>query len=307
MNRPATCLGPRRDYYPTTPTSAAGRSRFRFHDGFGPAIQLTDRAIGAWSEHIGEFYKAIRHFVTRHAGEADCGGAALQVGALWPVLLAIYHPLSEHEATSYLDFHLRNETSKACVVTRVVVDYVVNRVWVAGAWTGSDTKTTYELMELERELDTATGQSSTARQPLLNQQASLIGHIMKKEQGTAWHRHKMEDVSRQLQMTLQPLLNRFINHGEARRDLDRVAELAWELSSKMLTSRLTFDFRFPDIGARYSSQSMLPIWPRLDPAELQTKHWRVAFVTTPVITCRNDTGAGISAHSVALADVFCMQ
>ncbi|PHH75779.1 hypothetical protein CDD80_2062 [Ophiocordyceps camponoti-rufipedis] len=261
-------------YYPTTPPSHG-----RFPDT--TPIQITDRAIAAWSDSMADLYHAIRHFVTRHASEPDCGGGAL-VGAassLWPVLLAVYHPLSENEAASYLDFHLRSESSKACVVTRVIVDYVVNRVWVPGAWTGSDSKTTYDLLELEREMDAT----------------------------QAYHRHKTDEITRQLNTTLQPLLNRYINHVEARRDLDRVAELAWDVSSKMLASRLTFDFRFPDIGARFSSQSMLPIWPHLDPVELQAKHWRVAFVTTPVITCRNDTGGGISAHSVALADVFCMQ
>ena len=85
------------------------------------------------------------------------------------------------------------------------------------------------------------------------------------------------------------------------------AESAWDISAKMLTSRLMFDFRFPEISSRFSSQSMLPIWPHTDPAELQAKHFRVALVATPVITCRNETGMGISAHSIALADVFCMQ
>ncbi|RCI16099.1 hypothetical protein L249_2330 [Ophiocordyceps polyrhachis-furcata BCC 54312] len=341
--RPATAMGRRDNYFPTTPpfggggggvvvgggsggagagagagggggpAAAAGRSgrfgRFTDSSGSGPVIQLTDRAIGAWNEQIVDLYGSIRHFVSRHAGEPDGGGSIMAAGSggLWPVLLAMYHPLSEHEATSYLDFHLRSESSKCCVVTRVIVDYVVNRVWVAGAWTGSDSRTSYELLDVERDLEATSSSSSSARQSLLNQQASIISQIMKNEQGTNWHRNKMDDISRSLQGTLQPLMNRFFNHGDARRDLDRVAEAAWELSSKMLASRLTFDFRFPDIGARFSSQSMLPIWPRLEPAELQAKHWRVAFVTTPVITCRNDTGVGISAHSVALADVFCMQ
>ncbi|RDA85344.1 hypothetical protein CP532_1253 [Ophiocordyceps camponoti-leonardi (nom. inval.)] len=337
--RPATAMG-RRDYFPTTPPStmmgggpgpgpgvgggggppaaavagggARGGGQFgRFTDssGSGAIIQLTDRAIGAWNKQISDFYTSIRHFVSRHAGEPDGGGgSAIMAGTgLWPVLLAMYHPLSEHEATSYLDFHLRTESSKSCVVTRVIVDYIVNRVWVTAAWTGSDTRTSYELLDVERELEATSSSAASARQSLLNQQASIISQIMKNEQGTNWHRNKMEDISRSLQATLQPLMNRFFNHGEARRDLDRVAEAAWELSSKMLSSRLTFDFRFPEIGSRFSTQSMLPIWPRLDPSELQAKHWRVAFVTTPVVTCRNDTGAGISAHSVSLADVFCMQ
>ncbi|KAG6018237.1 hypothetical protein E4U41_003992, partial [Claviceps citrina] len=124
------------------------------------------------------------------------------------------------------------------------------------------------------------------------------------------------DVASALLSLLRPLLNTGTGttnglHGPddaaARRDMEHVADMAWELSSRILTSRLTFDFRFPEVGTRFSSQSMLPIWPALDPSELQAKHWRVALVTTPVITCRNDTGSNISAHSVALADVYCMQ
>ncbi|PHH91927.1 hypothetical protein CDD83_9712 [Cordyceps sp. RAO-2017] len=328
-------LAQRRDLYPSTPTSGGGNRFGRFSDAgpmapmgvggvgggmepsamvgrgslAGPPIHLTERGVAAWNEQIMEFYGAIRHFVGCHAGEPD-GSAMLQMGNtnLWPVLLATYHPLSEAEAASYLDYHLRNETSKACVVTRVIVDYVVNRVWVPGAWVGSDSKTTYDLLDLQRELEATQGQASAARQPLLNQQAAIIGSILRNEQGSrAWHRSKVEDVARMLQRTVQPLMNKFVHQHDAHRDLERVAELAWELSSKLLGSRLTFDFRFPDIGARFSAQSMLPIWPPQDPAELQAKHWRVAFVTTPAITARNDTGAGISAHSVALADVFCMQ
>ena len=88
--------------------------------------------------------------------------------------------------------------------------------------------------------------------------------------------------------------------------LEPIAEMAWDLSCRILTSRLTFDFRFPEVGARFSGQSMVPVWPSCEASELQAKHWRVALVTTPVVTCRNDTGSNISAHSVSLADVICM-
>ncbi|KJZ80321.1 hypothetical protein HIM_00171 [Hirsutella minnesotensis 3608] len=287
-DRPGSVFGQqRRETYPSTPTSS-NRNRYgRLADTPQPAmtpsngihygtsgmtpssavvgrggnvvespIHVTEQAIAAWNEQIIDFYGAIRVFVGRHAGEADQSGelaAQLSQSSLWPVLMTTYRPLNEAEAASYLDFHLQNENTKACVVTRVIIDYVVNRVWVPSAWAGSDPQTAQELA------------------------------------------------------TVQPLLNRFAGAHESRRDLERVAEAAWDLSARILASRLTFDFRFPDIGARFSCQSMLPIWPHADPAELQAKHWRVAFVTTPVITCRNDTGTGISAHSVTLADVFCMQ
>ncbi|ODA82166.1 hypothetical protein RJ55_00672 [Drechmeria coniospora] len=329
-SRVGSAFAHRPSYYPSTPTSAGRHGRFgRFPDGpptggveyggasmavvprnvfTGPPIHLTERVIGAWNEHVMEFYGTIRSFVERFAMDPE-QGMVLHISntSLWPVLLATYHPLSESEAASYLDFHLRNENSKACVVTRLIIDYVVNRVWVPGAWIGSDAKSTYELADLERELDAAQAQSSAARQPLLNQQAAIISHILRNEQGTLWHKSKTDDIARALQTTAQPLMNKHANPHDAFRALSHVADAAWDLSSRILASRLTFDFRFPDIGARFSAQSMLPIWPPLDPAELQAKHWRVALVTTPVITCRNDTGGSISAHSVALADVFCMQ
>jgi hypothetical protein len=130
---------------------------------------------------------------------------------------------------------------------------------------------------------------------------------MRSNHGRPFCRHKVTEVTHTLIHNIQPLFNKLANPIDVHNDLEMVAENAWELSSKILTSRLTFDFRFPEIGSRFSCQSMIPIWPAMDPMELQAKHWRVALVTTPVITCRNDTGTNISAHSVALADVFCMQ
>ncbi|KAJ6441910.1 activator 1 subunit 3 [Purpureocillium lavendulum] len=327
--RPGTSFGHRSQFQATTPTSA-GRSRFgrvpegapagnteppapsfaMVHHGLlSPApIQLTPQAIAAWNERIMDFYGKIRTFVERHASEPEHGPVSrVANSSVWHTLLATYRPLSEPEAASYLEFHLRNENSKACVVTRLIIDYVVNRVWVPGAWAGSDSQTTYELMDLGHEFEATSGQPSAARQPLLNRQAAIIAQVLRNEQGTMWHQSRVAETTRSLQTALQPLTNRHANPAEAQRELAAVAECAWDLSAQILTSRLTFDFRFPEVSSRFSPQSMLPIWPVADPADLQAKHFRVALVTTPVITCRNDTGAGISAHLIALADVFCMQ
>jgi hypothetical protein len=130
---------------------------------------------------------------------------------------------------------------------------------------------------------------------------------MKSDNGPGWIRNKIDEIASVLLHKLKPVLNRFVDNRQSYTDFMELIENAWELCSKILTSRLTFDFKFPDIGSRYSSQSMIPIWPDLDPLELQSKHWRIALAATPVITCRNDTGTNISAHSVTLSDVMCMQ
>jgi len=375
ITRPGSAFGHRSQLQVTTPTSG-GRNRSNSRYGRAPESipagniespspsfalmsrasssnlarpiaaapnQLTPQVVSAWNERIMDFYGKIRTFVERHASDAERGPLAHVAGtSLWHTLLATYRPLSDSEAASYLEFHLRNENSKACVVTRLIIDYVVNRVWVPVAWAGSDSQMTCELMDLSHELEATagesfgtshvsphsglicsdiiwlpTGQPSSARQPLLNRQAAIINHVLRNEQGTTLHQSRVSETTRSLYAALQPLMNKHsgINSAmsaaaaveEARCDLAAVAESAWDISAKMLTSRLMFDFRFPEISSRFSSQSMLPIWPHTDPAELQAKHFRVALVATPVITCRNETGMGISAHSIALADVFCMQ
>lgn len=356
--RPSTAFShhQHREYYPQTPTSG-NRGRYgrlpEPHSEFGsiasstsagtalasrdvfsgPLIHMSNGTVAAWNESIMDFYAMIRAFVERHANVPDHAMAMkMSTTPLWPVLLATYHPLSAKEAASYLDIHLRDDNPKCCLVTRVIIDYIVNRVWVPNAWVGSDSELTFALLDLEKDLEKTQGnnifplsnthksphcnsnnktnlppgQPSTQRQPLLDRQASLISAIIKSEPPT-FHKSKTEEFTTSLLSTIQPLLNKLTNPHDAYRDLEQVSELAWELSSKILMSRLTFDFRFPEVGTRFSSQSMLPIWPALEPSELQAKHWRVALVTTPVITCRNDTGSNISAHSVALADVYCMQ
>ncbi|KAK5997151.1 hypothetical protein PT974_02504 [Cladobotryum mycophilum] len=332
-HRPNSSFGYGRDYYPNTPT-AQGRGRYgRSQDigggqnpppppwttppaplgrsGYvGPTILITERMAATWHEQIMDFYAVIRTFVERHANNPDnVRNVKTNAPALWPILLATYHPLSESEATSYLEYHLRNENSKSCLVTRVVIDFIVNRVWVPGAWSGADPDSTYALMELEQDFERTQGQPSVLRQPLLDRQSTIIDTIIKTSSHTPFIKHKIEETTSALLSNLQPFLNKFSapNPADTYRDMEAVVDNAWELSCRILTSRLTFDFRFPEIGSRFSSQSMLPIWPPMDPLELQAKHWRVALVTTPVVTCRNDTGSNISAHSVSLADVFCMQ
>lgn len=316
-----------KDYYPHTPTAQQRHNRYgRLQDAAGPPvasgseyalvrsssagplIHMSEQFVSTWHDAIMEFYATTRTFVERHTVPPDrLLSQTVSTTQLWLILLATYYPLSEAEAASYLEFHLFKESSKSCLITRVIIDYIVNRVWAPGAWAGSDKESTYALIELERELEKVHGKPSALRQPLLDRQATVVEEIIRNEQNGSFFRSKIDEITRSLLGNLQPLIDKRSTPAEAYRDMEQIAEQAWELSSKIMTSRLTFDFRFPEIGSRFSSQSMLPIWPQMDAMELQAKHWRVALVTTPVITCRNDTGANISAHSVALADVFCMQ
>ncbi|KAJ4254852.1 hypothetical protein NW762_009650 [Fusarium torreyae] len=316
----------RREYYPPTPSSARNKySRFRdpisspdytappgaltTRPPFpGPPIHITDMTISAWHDQMMELYAIIRNFVDVYANQPTfINPTDLSDTRLWPVLLATYHPLSEHEAVSYLEFHLKDESAKSCLVTRVIIDYIVNRVWVPRAWMGAESDATYGLIEVEKEFEKTQGQPAARRQHILDRQASVIDSILKLDSFQDFSKVRCQEISDVILNMIQPLLNPSANPTTTYEELQGVSSAAWALSSRILSSRLTFDFRFPEIGSRFSCQSMIPIWPDSEPVELQAKHWRVALVTTPVVTCRNDTGANISAHSVSLADVVCMR
>ncbi|KAM0244192.1 hypothetical protein ACHAP5_006492 [Fusarium lateritium] len=316
----------RREYYPPTPSNSRNKYS-RFRDAVttpdytappgalttrppfpGPPIHVTDMTIMAWHDQLMDMYAAVRRFVNQYANEPTfINPTDLSNTRLWPVLLAAYYPLSEPEAVSYLDVHLKEESSKCCLVTRVMVDYVVNRVWVPRAWMGAETDATYGLIEVEKEFEKTQGQPAARRQHILDRQASIIDSILKLDGFEEFSKLRCREISEVILNMVEPLINPEANPEETWAELEGVSSAAWALSSRILSSRLTFDFRFPDIGSRYSFQSMLPIWPDVEPQELQSDHWRVALVTTPVVTVRNDTGANISAHSVCVADVVCMR
>lgn len=176
FSRPESAFGQRREYYPTTPSATRGKyGRFRdpispdyakvqstalaSRSAFpGPLIHITEMTVAAWNEQIMELYTVIRTFVENNANEPSYTvPSELSQTRLWPVLLATYYPLSEAEAVSYLEFHLKDESSKSCLVTRVLVDFIVNRVWVPRAWCGADTEATYGLMDIEKDLERTQG------------------------------------------------------------------------------------------------------------------------------------------------------
>ncbi|KAF5265850.1 hypothetical protein FOXYS1_3323 [Fusarium oxysporum] len=316
----------RREFYPPTPSHNRNKySRFRdpvqapdfagppgaltTRPSFpGPPIHITEMTIGAWHDQLTELYTTVRLFVDVYADKPTfVNPMDLSSTRLWPVLLATYHPFSETEAISYLDFHLKDRSSKSCLVTRVIIDYIVNRVWVPRAWMGAETDATYGLAEVEKDLERTQGQTAVRRQHILDRQAAIVDSVLKLDSFEEFSKVRCQEISDVILHMVEPLLNPTADPETTYKELEKVSSAAWALSSRILSSRLTFDFRFPEIGSRFSHQSMFPIWPDSDPHELQAEHWRIALVTTPVVTCRNDTGSNISAHSVCMADVVCMR
>lgn len=125
------------------------------------AAQLTNRAVQKWQKQIRSFYKALHSWVERFASQERPANDAIMNSGVWPVLLKSYRPLSAAEATSYLDVHLKENLPRYCLVTRVIVDYVVNLIWMTGGWKGADEVSTLALQELEKDMKQSEGEFSS--------------------------------------------------------------------------------------------------------------------------------------------------
>lgn len=133
-----------------------------------PVIQLSERMVKTWRRQIDDIYGNLRDFVSRYAADAFDQDMVqkLRGTPAWATMLRVYHPLTELEASSYLQLHLTGEISKPCVVTRVFIDLIVNCVWVAMAWKNFDSESTYALMSVAREMEKAKGTVSRITQLL---------------------------------------------------------------------------------------------------------------------------------------------
>lgn len=133
----------------TPPTSSSSSSA---------AALLTDRLVQKWQTQIRIFYKSLHAWVERFASPDQPTADSIGGTGLWPVLLRSYRPLAANEAASYLEFHLKDSLSRYCLVTRVIVDYVVNLVWLVAGWKGADIPSTDALTVLEKDLKAVKGE-----------------------------------------------------------------------------------------------------------------------------------------------------
>jgi hypothetical protein len=132
----------------TPPTSSSSSS----------AAMLTDRLVQKWQTQIRIFYKSLHAWVERFASPDQPTPDSIGGTGVWTVLLKSYRPLSATEASSYLEFHLKDSLSRYCLVTRVIVDYVVNLVWMVAGWKGADIPSTDAVTVLEKDLKAAKGE-----------------------------------------------------------------------------------------------------------------------------------------------------
>ncbi|RBQ70741.1 hypothetical protein VDGD_04039 [Verticillium dahliae] len=261
--------------------------------------------LGRFEEAFQELFGIARGFIGTWVGAEDA--ANKREAAIIQYLPKVYHPFTEQQAWSYIRQHLNDGLARSCLFARVVVDFIVQRILVPTAWQGFGFQTDRRIQQVDEELSRGPMMTGSARNEYNSAVSEIVNSILDNERYEQYRESRIEYFATELQSMLGPLMNEFADLEQAGNDLRSVVGKAWSLSAKTLTSRMTFEYRFPEAGCRFSMQSMVAVAPSIDGYVLQAEHWRVQLVVTPVITVRNDNGSTLSVHVTNLAEVLLMK
>ncbi|KAM0276972.1 hypothetical protein ACHAQH_006207 [Verticillium albo-atrum] len=261
--------------------------------------------LGRFEQAFQELFGIARGFIGTWVGAEDAVNQ--RDAAIIQYLPKVYHPFTEQQAWSYIRQHLNDGLSRSCLFARVVVDFIVQRILVPTAWQGFGFQTDRRIQQVDEELSRGPMMTGSARNEYNSAVSETVNSILDNERYEHYREGRIDYFATELQSMLSPLMNEFADLTQASNDLRAVVGKAWSLSAKTLTSRMTFEYRFPEAGCRFSMQSMVAVAPGIDGYILQAEHWRVQLVVTPVITVRNDNGSTLSVHVTNLAEVLLMK
>jgi hypothetical protein len=137
-----------------------------------------------------------------------------------------------------------------------------------------------------------------------------VTEITESDNAAAFRNFKLTQHHQYLKTMVAPFLAKREHSNvtnEAFYDLYAITTQAWDMSAKLFRSRLTFQFVWNDVGARFAAETHEPLDCIVDRRTLQHEHVRVRLCTTPVVTMRNDQGMTIDTKHILKAGVLVMK
>lgn len=73
--------------------------------------------------------------------------------AIFRYMTKLYEPFSEQQAWSYIRQHMSDSMNRACLISRAIIDLLVNRIFAFEAWEGFSVDADRQLREIRYEMN----------------------------------------------------------------------------------------------------------------------------------------------------------
>ncbi|KAI0182043.1 hypothetical protein GGR52DRAFT_584455 [Hypoxylon sp. FL1284] len=230
----------------------------------------------------------------------------------WTYLISLVYP-DPQQATVHMRYLLSVEAYRQHVLVRMVLDYIFKKMMSPRIFLGISSETDKHLSALQEKIammgqpvGNQSSDQARERQRVFEQHARIITHALKSDNAEKFKKGSIIRHAEVMCRVLKPLRCKSVEEDKAMRNLQLLAEIAWEISSKVWMSGMTLNYQFTQCGNVFTLNTMdalnsAPLG--LSHKELQVARLRVSFVVTPMLTVRDERweGEDVTVHGVKKA------
>lgn len=225
---------------------------------------------------------------------------------LWEYILKVATCYKDpNSAPRHALFMLNSPEHRPHFISRLILQYMEQEMLHPKFWLGWDDETDKEIHKFGPVLDFI-GYPLDQRRAARQQLRTIVEGIVKDEEYPRFRTFKTNEHAKRLKDIVGPFLTASVAGTDAGVGLLSVANIAMEISHKMMASRLSFSFTWNECAVKFSHDSHIALNSDLQGLALQHKHTRVCLVVTPSISYRDDSGASIVPRGVTKAQVLVM-
>ncbi|KAK4167334.1 hypothetical protein QBC43DRAFT_363203 [Cladorrhinum sp. PSN259] len=275
------------------------------------SINSADEA--AWTAVFDEIFKLTASFCRVYFDRIPAIGTDIKShikttnAHVWDFMCAVCRTQNTEHSESQV-YELLSDTYRVHFMTRLIVQYIIKHMLSTEGWAGYSDTVNNEVAGLNDRLKVVV--QSQERQEIVERQNQIYEEIFKSRQAETFKKYKLDVHVTALKKIISPFISSF-EHGSplarnrtAEADITFLGQKAWDLSSRIWQSRLTFQYFWNDWGAKFSPDQHIAVGFRHSPEELMSKHARIKLTITPAVMIRSDEELTINATQLLKSQVL---
>lgn len=253
------------------------------------------KTVGGWSEtYCRQIIPGVAEAATRSNPK------------LWEYILKVAACHKDTQsAPKHALFMLNSPEHRTYFITRLILQYIEQEMLHYKLWMGWDESTDGILQSIGPMLDFI-GHPIEQRRQTRQQMRNLIDGIVADHDYPSFRTFKTTEHAARFKDIAGPFLSPDAVRSEASLGLHSIANLAMEISHKLMTTRLSFAFTWNECAVKFCHDSHIAMNADQHGLALQHRHTRVLVVVTPSISYRDHTGISIVPRCVVKAQVLIM-
>ncbi|KAK0703258.1 hypothetical protein B0T26DRAFT_876318 [Lasiosphaeria miniovina] len=276
-----------------------------------PVSEAPDAEAVQWAKEFSRMFNLVLGFCNSYMQTPAARDIVQHIKTssppLWKYMCRVISPADEAAGEAQATALLKDAKTRPHLVQRLIAQHMVLFMFSAEGWLEFDTEHDAVMKQLTSQLSSKAVIKPHERQAIVDRQAELVQSMTVHDKWASFRQYKVNDHFQKLKKMMGPLVCARPSHNmhqEAFYDLHNVTTSAWDLSAKLVLSRLTFSYMWNDTGAKYSNESHVAIENREDPVILQIKQARIKLAVTPIITMRDDRGLAVMPKCLSKSKVL---